>query len=230
MKHYGKTSPPPSSRPIVRAALSLMLLVLPAGCLGSLKQPALVPGYYQIFYPPPRKEKAPPLPAVIKVRRFTADSSLDGSAIVFLEKPLRVERYVYHRWVADPGPLLSDLLIRDLQAEGRFKAVVGSPTNLEPTFEMMGGLTAMEGRYYEEQARLSIQITFIRNSTDPSPEIVLFQRIYEERVPLEDEEAPELVAALSRAMEKLSARVRRDLTEAVERTLRAQGEKVGEEK
>jgi len=69
---------------------------------------------YQIVYDPPEAKGLPFNKVVVRVAAFSVAPSFDKQKIVYSTGANQLSIYEYHSWVTDPGEMLSDLLVLDL--------------------------------------------------------------------------------------------------------------------
>lgn len=80
---------------------------------------------------------------VLVVEPFEAAGIYDDDRIVYRTSPYRLDQYVYRRWSAPPGRLVSDFISRALAQSGRFRAVTGHMTP-DATAVLRGRILAIE--------------------------------------------------------------------------------------
>lgn len=107
------------------AVRRLLPIVLMACCscisvsLGGRSSPAVV---YEVN-PPPPGHAASASCLVLRIADFTSSPAYDRTDMVVVDSTGRVVRASGHRWASTPASLLSDLLARDIMAEGRLESV-----------------------------------------------------------------------------------------------------------
>ncbi len=62
---------------------------------------------------------------VLAIEDFSAGSAYDEKRIVYRSTDYRFDYYHYHRWAANPGMMIGDVLREVYRATGAFRAVVG---------------------------------------------------------------------------------------------------------
>lgn len=133
---------------LVAAAFGLALAG--AGCsnalLGSGGDP---PARYRLDAPAAGPDAQAParLPLALAVARPRADGSLDGDRIAVVQPGSRFDHYAGIRW-SEPAPdMLQSLLVRTLQAGGRFETVVAAPSRVPADLLLVAELRRFEARY-----------------------------------------------------------------------------------
>jgi ABC-type uncharacterized transport system auxiliary subunit len=192
----------------------LALPLLLCGCVGSLRVPAPEVREYRLDYSPPAINSTP-LPVVLHVSRFRAAAAYARQPIVYRDGAYATGTYFYHRWIANPASLLADLLARDLAASGLYRAIQQGASILAADYELVGEVDEFEERLSREgcRAHLSLRILLIRTRATDNP--VVMQRSYVAGEPCESRTPEAFVAAMSRAVQDVSARLQQDVYAAI---------------
>jgi cholesterol transport system auxiliary component len=194
----------------------LFLLPLALGCsLGG--RPAYSVKHYSLEYPSPRMEGIQRFNELIKVERFSVSPAFNSTAMIYRENPFGRDAYHYERWRVNPGDMVTDLIVRDLRNSGLFRAIF-SYHDVEETRLLLEGQVE-EFLELEEKdswkAMLGVTITFLDLMKKEPAEKVVFQRSYR-FVELFAEKTPEgLAGGMSKAMERFSKQLIRDLEQAM---------------
>ncbi len=202
----------------------LLLLLLLAGCSWG-SPPPLTIKQWMLEYPPPAASAKPPLPARLKLARFSAARSCLGTEMVYRQEDFQRGVYPYQRWRVFPSDMVGDLLLRDLRRSGRFEEVISHRRRDSARFRLEGGVE----RFLEvdgpagPRAELALSITLLDTSQKDSTRRVLFQRDYQAQVAMKEKKAPALAAGLSRALARLSRRIRAEVARALEQALAQSG-------
>jgi ABC-type uncharacterized transport system auxiliary subunit len=206
------------------AASAVLAALLLAGCLGGRRAPAV--SQFVLQYPSPAFPGLPAVQASIMVDRFSASPPFGTTAMVYAPEPYRMGSYNYERWMSGPADMVTDHLFSDLFHSGLFVAVFDYHSAEEARYEVSGTVE----RFLEAdgaggpEAAIALNVTFMDNAGRRVEGGVLFQRRYEASEPLREETAQGLAAAMSRAMQGLSARIIRDLYEAASKAERTASE------
>jgi ABC-type uncharacterized transport system auxiliary subunit len=196
------------TRSVAIALLSLGL----AGCV-SVTRPAPPTLEFGLDYPAPGVE-GEPLPVVVLVGRFHAGELYSRAEIVYQEEEHRVASYPYHRWATDPAGMVGSLVARDLAASGAYRAVLRRPSAVRSDYQIDAEIEAIEERSGPPcTAHVEIRGLLLRARGGGDP--IVFQRPYEADEPCQGNDPEGLVAAMSRAVENVSAALRRDVREAI---------------
>lgn len=199
-----------SARHAARLGVALACL---AGCV-RLTVPTPHVHEYRIDYPPPQID-GPPLPVVLRIAPFRVAAAYAGDAIVYRSGDFETDSYVYHRWATNPGNMIADLLARDFAASGRYRAVQQGPSLLPSDYVLTATIEEIEERSVAtgHSAHLRLRVLLF-TSRAPSGEPV-WQRIYDVDQPCLGMGVSDFVAAMSRAVEGVSAQVQREVYEAI---------------
>jgi len=203
---------------MIRMKIYIVVFLLPFafGCsLGG--KPAYSVKHYVLEYPSPKMEGIQGFNELLKVERFSVSPIFNSTAMVYRENPFGRDAYHYERWRVNPGDMVTDLIVRDLRNSGLFRAIFSYHDGEETRFLLEGQVE--EFLELEEKdswkAILGVHITFLDLTKKERAEKVIFQRSYR-FVELFAEKTPEgLAGGMSKAMEKFSRQLIRDLEQAM---------------
>ncbi len=194
----------------VIAAAGLTLL---AACgIGGGGGPAAI-RQFVFDYPPPQARSTPCSIEAVKVLEFTSARGYNSTSMIYSVAPLRREPYLYSRWRATPGEMVSDYLVRDLRKSAAFAAVF-SPRDGEVGRFLVEGTV---DEFYESdegdgpQAVMALTVTLLDTRYQDLTKRVLFQKGFRTREPMGRKNADALADAMSRAAARLSQEVIADL-------------------
>jgi ABC-type uncharacterized transport system auxiliary subunit len=182
------------------------------GCF-NVKQPQPKIDYYTLEYDPPVVSESPALPFILKMEPFSTSPVYDSARILYREKAFKRSEYAYHKWRAAPGDLIAALLARDFAATSLFKAVIFSES--VPAYSHV--LTGKVDEFYQRsendhwEAVLSISITLSSFMTHDIHDAVLFQKRFTVQEKCRQKTPGSFVEAMSRAMERLSGEIIREV-------------------
>lgn len=184
-------------------------------CSGCVIQRSAAPviHHYTLEYDPPRLAIEATLERVLAVQPFTVAAPYASRGIVYRDAGFRRDAYVYHQWRAHPGDMVADMLRRDLQQSGIFRAVVGLGSSVASSYVLEG--TAEEFFAAEMpdrwEAVLCLSITLLDAHSADTSRAVLFQKTYTTRTPCQQRTPQSVVAAMSCAMAELSRSICTDI-------------------
>jgi ABC-type uncharacterized transport system auxiliary subunit len=206
-----------------RLAAGLAALALAAGLAGcGLKnQPPELVREWVLEYPPPEPAAAR-LPAALLVERLGTAMEYNSSEMVYRPAPRERASYNYHRWRVTPGDMVGDLLLRDLRAQGRLAGVFSYRQNRQARFRLEGGVERMleVDEKAGWRAELWVNLALVDTRQAAVDRRVVFSRDYRLSQPMSSRDAAGLAAALSLAMQRLSAEARADIYAGVTRALK----------
>jgi ABC-type uncharacterized transport system auxiliary subunit len=196
------------------ALLWLATLAGAAGCFSLKTRPPEV-HEYRLDYPPPHIS-AQALPVIIRVAQFDAAAGYDRAAIIYREGEYATGAHFYERWMTAPGSMIADLLTRDLRASGLYRAVQQGVSTLPSDYILSGQVGEIEQRITKSGciAHLRLSVLLARpRARDASR--VAFQKTYSADEPCSRDDASQFAAAMSHALEVISADLERDTYDAI---------------
>lgn len=176
------------------------LLLFVVACGGKMPETR----YYQLAAPAAHA-KAPPIDAVVVVEPLDTDAAYDDERIVYRQSAYRLDYYQYHRWITAPGTMVSDYLATALAHSGRFRSIDREPT--DDAAVVLGGrviaIEEIDRSAHQWDGRIALALTL----TDARTGEVVWSQQVEEIEPLAAQTPEGLAAALSRAMDRVIARI-----------------------
>jgi ABC-type uncharacterized transport system auxiliary subunit len=199
-----------------------------SGCV-SFTVPAPPTQEYVLDYAPP-SDGSSPLPAVLRLAHLAIASPYARSGIMYRTSDHEIGAYTYHQWVTDPAAMVGDLLARDFADAGHYRAVLNGPSRVRPDYELSGTIEEMEERLDDSRgtAHLQIRVLLRRLSAGRENEVV-FQKTYTADEPTPGDSTGELVAAMSRSLQRISESLRADVHQVIASDL-SQGSGVGNQR
>lgn len=160
------------------------------------------------------------LEIALMIRDFSIAAEYDSERILTKWEGLRIQRYFYHRWTADPAELITDYFTGTMSRSSVFSSVITPPTVIIPDYILEGEIIEMmayssEDEETENYVVLSLKMSLI--STDPAKteENVVMDKVYTTKVQRENEKAATIAPAFSNAASKLSREVLSDIIASV---------------
>lgn len=186
------------------------------GCFSRSKAPYLVDQYMLNYASPVPRDAGRPDEA-IKIQRFSVAQEYNSLAMVYRPESFKRATYNYSRWMVNPGDMVTDYLIRDMEKAHIFRAVFSYRDSQLGRFLVDGGVTDFmeidEGD--AQKAVLGLNIILIdQNQTDITKR-VLFQKTYRQEEPMTSRTPEALAQGASMAMQRLSEAVMNDISNAV---------------
>jgi len=196
--------------PMRRRAACILLPLLLAAC-GALRSRPPEQTYRMAYAPP---APAGGVPATLRVLPFGIAAAYDRMGFVYREGPYDVGVDNYHRWIADPAAMITDLVARDLAAADAFQAVLQSPSALPATYELSGWIETLEERDDEGcKAHIRLRALFV-HITERGARQVLFEDSLTSDEPCTAGDASTFAGSMSRAVQQLSDDLRTRLVTA----------------
>jgi hypothetical protein len=122
---------------ILYVCLAAGLAVVPLSC-GFILPVSPAPLYYRLVYNPQPVHCDRSFPGGVRVWRFTEASPFGHSEMAVLEPGGKVAFSSANRWVAAPGTLVAEDLIRDLTLGRTFPQVVSGENPIDVPYEITG--------------------------------------------------------------------------------------------
>lgn len=193
--------------------LALLALVSLSGCV-HLSQPAPAIHDYRLDYSSP-PITGTPLPVTLGLPSWRVGAVYDRDVIVYRDGEHATGTYFYNRWSANPGDMVADLLARDFADSGLYRAVQRGSSLLPIDYQLTGSIEAIEERIGSTgcAAHLAVRVLLVHagGGRDPVP----LKKAYAQEEPCACNRARALAAAMSRALQRISAELQQDAYNAV---------------
>lgn len=200
-------------------AFALMLILIGtglAGCIDFKSAPRKI-RYYSLEYDPPTAQTRRPLSAVLRVERFQVSPYYDTNKMVYRDAAFLRDAYLFHKWWARPGDIVSHFLARDFEESNRFKGVFALDRSMPATHVLEG--TVEEFCEYDKidsaYARLKVSLTLMAADEPDVSRRIYMQRQYRSEQPMADRTPLALAEAMSRAMADISRRIITDVHQRI---------------
>ena len=171
-------------RPQWRGACIVILCLL-SGC-GSLlpSQPYMARADWPLAPMPPMQQVPAPDGKVVVVRNLAAGPGLDRRGVATITSSGSVNYDYYNQWAVDPAAAASGALTDWLAASGKFSAIVGPGSRLDPDLIVEGELTEFVADSTTGQSRATITLTVL--DADNGVHTLIGQRRLQGLAPLAD--------------------------------------------
>lgn len=189
----------PANR-ILATALTLLIGFL-TGC--GAARPSK---YYQLTVPPNAAsvEKADAVPVTLLLGGLMTSHLYREDRIVYGNGPEQLGTYEFERWAEPPTEMIQEVLLRQLRASGRYRAVHYRRSNMKGDF-------ALRGRLYDFKeltgAQLSARVTLELEMRDLNTGATVWTHYYTHDEPVSGKDVSALVAALDRNVQRAVAEV-----------------------
>lgn len=147
---------------------------------------------------------APAYPVALLIGRMTAPSVYRDTRIIYQTGPAEMGAYEYHRWVDVPADMLTNLLLRQLRASGRYETVQPLSSNASGDYVIRGQL--YEFTEVNNGGSMTARVAFEMDVFEYASGKTVWSKHYSSSEPVSGTDISAVVAAFDR-------NVRRGLTE-----------------
>lgn len=180
------------------------------GCLSRLTS-STPPSYYQLDYAAEPSECPAPYEGGLRVWALTADSAYNREEMVISDPSLRVEYSRQNRWVAAPGQMLADLLLRDVGASHMFANVVFAGDVYSAARNLSGRIFEFAWKRDGSNMRAALDAEVVFWEDEPKRRVIFRNHYHIEGDPTSQSSPARFAAEMSGVVKRFSAQVRRDI-------------------
>ncbi len=162
--------------------------------------------YYQLMVPgnAASVEKADAVPVTLLLGGLMTSHLYREDRIVYGNGPEQLGTYEFERWAEPPAELIQGVLLRQLRASGRYRAVYYRRSNMKGDF-------ALRGRLFDFKElsgpQLSARVTLELEMRDLNTGGTVWTHHYTHDEPVSGKDVPAVVAALDRNVQRAVAEV-----------------------
>ncbi len=169
------------------------------------------PEYYQIDYPFQPLECAKPFSGAVRVWSFSATAPFDREQMIVVTPSQSVRCSSNYHWVATPGNMLADKLIRDLALGIVFEDTVPVGNPIPPTYMISGQIYkfALEENGPSPCATLNVEVSLWQEN--PVRKVLFRKNFHYKSAPLTGPDPKIFASAMSKLVAQLSLDLRSDL-------------------
>lgn len=138
----------------------------------------------------------------LRINSPSSNQLLDGTRIVVLPEPERVNTYQGVRWSERTPQLLQARLLDAFHDDGRIRALSSDAQRLQADLELVSELRAFHSQYQGERPEALIQLDV--RLVDARDQRILASRRFSATQPASDSSVPAVVAAFGQAGDRLS--------------------------
>lgn len=152
---------------------------------------------------------------VLGVEKFSAEALFDDDRIIYRDSAYEVKYYHYRRWAAMPRQLVTDQVIKQLQAAHICRNVVNFPSNNRVDYVLTGRILS-----FEEWDRGELwfgRVAFTAQLYDPASRQLLWSEVFEAETRAEKRLPVAVVEAIGKSLEKCIADLQQALPERVKK-------------
>jgi ABC-type uncharacterized transport system auxiliary subunit len=196
-----------------------MLLALSITACATMRQPSEKIDFYTLEYASPKVEGLKPIPATIRLERFTVAPIYNSTQIIYRDMSFKRDAYTYREWRANPGDLVTYFLTRDLRESGLFEAVSLYGSRMQAQYVLEGSVD----EFFESDADRAWKGVLALSTTlmvDNEPDIskrIIFQKTFRSTKPCRQKNPMGVAEAMSEAMSAISEQIVRTVYEALEK-------------
>ena len=187
-----------------------------SGCAATGKPQAPVE-MYLIDYPAPTFAMPDKIDDTIRLGRFTIATAYNSNRMIFRRDNYAFDSFNYNRWAVNPADMVGDILLRDLQASGLFRAVFSRYTVDEGRYVVQGGIEEffLKKDNSGNVAVLNLDITLKDTKQRETGKRIIFQKKYSREEALTEQSPRGYSQAMSKALQKLSGQIISDIYQGI---------------
>jgi ABC-type uncharacterized transport system auxiliary subunit len=184
----------------------LILLIILVSCSSAPKT-----HFYLIDYPvQPTKENTNPIhQVVLGVAKFSVEPLYADTRLVYRENPYEGNYYFYHRWITDPGKMITDKTIEQLTASNLVKQVVSFPRQTHCDFILDGNIKALEE--WDENKKWYAKVKIDFELFEKSTKKLIWKKTIEKKNPVNKKTPFELVTGINQCVKLCVKDVQQEL-------------------
>jgi len=196
--------------------MAFAILILLGGCI-DMKNPAPKTDFYTFEYPPPNNTHAITTPYILKIETFEVSPVYDDNRFLYRSEAFQRNELSHQRWRANPGDLVSYHLTRDFTHASFLRAVITTESIPAYTHLLTGTVEEFYQHIENDQwhAILSVSVLLVDETSGPLDSNILFQHRYSFQEAISDKTPAGFVGGMSRAMQKLSETLIKDVFDAL---------------
>jgi ABC-type uncharacterized transport system auxiliary subunit len=185
----------------IKSRTAILLCLVAAGFLSSCGGAARPSKYYQLTVPgdAPSGQASDPAPVTLLVGSLQASHLYREDRIVYSSGGQQMGTYEYQRWAEPPTEMIEEVLLRELRASGRYRAVYAHRSNTNGDF-------LLRGRLYDFKeitgSAMAARVTVEFEMRDLKSGTTVWTHYYQRDEPVSGKDVPAVVAALDRNVQQ----------------------------
>jgi cholesterol transport system auxiliary component len=194
--------------PVRWLLLAPFIILLPGGCANFPGQSAGKPMQTYMLAPAPAVPAPSPTTAtgpVLLVSTPQAEAGYDGRRMAYTERPFELRYFASNSWADDPARMLEPLLVRRLEALGKYRAVITPGAGADAGLRLDTWLEALVQEFQVTPAQVRIVLRV--QLTDLAGRRILASERIETTAPTPSADPYGGVIAANRALEQALDRV-----------------------
>lgn len=152
---------------------------------------------------------------VLGVEKFSSEALYDDDRLIYRGSPYEVKYDHYRRWASAPKQLVTEEVMKSLQAARVFREVTGFPGSAKVDYVLTGRVLAFEE--WDRGEQWFGRVAFAAQLYDLAARRILWSEIFEAETRAEKRVPTAVVAAIGKSLEKCLADLQQALPEAVPR-------------
>jgi ABC-type uncharacterized transport system auxiliary subunit len=167
--------------------------------------------FYLIDYPvEAAAENSNPIhQVVLGVAKFSVEPLYADTRLVYRENPYEGNYYFYHRWITDPGKMVTDKTIEQLAASNLVKQVVSFPRQTQCDFILDGNIKALEE--WDENNKWFAKVKIDFELFEKSTKKLIWKQTIEKQNPVTKKTPFEVVSGINQCVKLCVAEVQQEL-------------------
>ncbi|MCK5742971.1 MAG: hypothetical protein KAH48_12185 [Chlorobi bacterium] len=204
----------------------LILMFLGIGLLNScisLKSEYPETTFYRFKQAPVNEQITGSVPGTLQIRDFAIGDDLDTDHLLAVwDEENRIQRYYYHRWIANCADLTSDFIADRFNTIGAFaQGTVRSSSMILPDYILEGQIIDMIAHNHDDDDEglnyiyISIHISLIKREPLKADKAILLNKNYSKKVNRNNYKVKNIAEAFSLGMSELTDDMLMDIQEAI---------------
>jgi len=157
--------------------------------------------YYQLTVPTDTGavEKADAVPVTLLLGALMTSHLYREDRIVYGNGSEQLGAYEYQRWAEPPTEMIQEVLLRELRASGRYRAVHSQRSNMQGEFALRGHLydfKELTGAQMTARVTLELEMRDLKNGA------TVWTHYYTHDEPVSGKDVPAIVAALDKNVQR----------------------------
>jgi len=157
--------------------------------------------YYQLTVPADADpiEKTDLVPVTLLLGQLITSHLYREDRIVYGNGPEQLGTYEYQRWAEPPTEMIQEVLLRELRATGRYRAVQYRRSNIQGDFALRGQLydfKELAGGQMSARVTLELEMRDLKNGA------TVWTHYYSHDEPANGKDVPAVVAALDKNVQR----------------------------
>lgn len=181
------------------------------GCSALLGSTSAPPVYYQLEYDAPSVPCSHPFSEAVRVWGFTASSPFDRPEMVVVREGGEVLYSAARQWVATPGNMISQSLLRDFDDGSLFPRAVSAEDPTVVPLDLTGRVFSFAWEKRDASVRAALQVDVSLTEAGKERRLLFRRRYALTGPPSSTDTAAGFASAMSSLMREFSERLQRGL-------------------